>query len=340
MAMHPTLRISATGDVLLHEPTLAAHRTRDGWDFTSLTGPLKVITGTCHLNVWQQESPLTRSASLAHGTRYPHGEECPPVYRAPAAIAEALVDAGFQACSTANNHAWDAGLDGVAETRAVLDALDVAVSGPNPASPDEHGTMFTIGPYQVAHFSYTHTLNNTHPTEGAPPGADWAGVNMWPLRGAAGVIADARHARQAGANVVLVSMHWGGAYDEASDQMRAFAREVLADGAVDWIIGNHPHVMQAVECINGRYVTYSHGNLITGRDPNLSPRRPDLSFVGRLHVTLGSDGNMVRSMDGFVTQIDAARGRFVEPADDVVDYAKSVLESHGTRVTLVPYWRY
>jgi Bacterial capsule synthesis protein PGA_cap len=63
--------------------------------------------------------------------------------------------------------------------------------------------------------------------------------------------------------VVIVSLHWGMEYQHApTAQQRALARQLLADPAVDLIIGCHAHVTQPVEQINGKWVVYGMGNLV------------------------------------------------------------------------------
>ena len=52
-----------------------------------------------------------------------------PVFSAPPVAADALVRAGFDVVSTANNHAWDAGLTGVFETVTQLDRVGSPWSG-------------------------------------------------------------------------------------------------------------------------------------------------------------------------------------------------------------------
>ncbi|MGH7699689.1 MAG: CapA family protein, partial [Gemmatimonadales bacterium] len=52
-----------------------------------------------------------------------------PVFSAPAVAADALVQGGFDVVSTANNHAWDAGLAGVLETLTELDRAGLPHAG-------------------------------------------------------------------------------------------------------------------------------------------------------------------------------------------------------------------
>ncbi len=75
--------------------------------------------------------------------------------------------------------------------------------------------------------------------------------------------------RGEGADVVVVSFHWGKEYESlpqpdagiAPDDPREIAHQTIDAGA-DLIIGNHPHWVQAVELYRDRFIAYAHGNFI------------------------------------------------------------------------------
>lgn len=61
-------------------------------------------------------------------------------------------------------------------------------------------------------------------------------------------------------NWVVVSIHWGAELaDWTQPKQREMARWLIAQGA-DLIVGHHPHVVQAPECIDGKLVLFSLGN--------------------------------------------------------------------------------
>lgn len=63
-------------------------------------------------------------------------------------------------------------------------------------------------------------------------------------------------------NVVVVSIHWGAELvDWPQDKQREQARWLIGHGA-DVIVGHHPHVVVAPECLDGKPVFFSLGNFL------------------------------------------------------------------------------
>ncbi|MFB8181156.1 CapA family protein [Streptomyces sp. NPDC055966] len=186
-----------------------------------------------------------------------------PVFASPPQLARGLAAAGYAGCSTASSHALD---DGPAGVRRTLDAMDAAglkhVGTARSAAEARAVTLLRAGPARVAHLSYTVG------TEGRPrpAGEPWA-VNVIDERR---MIADARAARRAGADVVVVSVHWGTEWQrEPSVQQRGLARRLTASATagrpdIDLILGTHPHDPQAYEKVNGTWVIYGMGEQIAG----------------------------------------------------------------------------
>lgn len=84
--------------------------------------------------------------------------------------------------------------------------------------------------------------------------------------------------------VVVVNIHWGvesATLPTASQQRAAHA---MIDAGADLIIGHHPHVLQGIECYNGRYIAYSLGNFCFGG--NASANSPETVI---LRAKIGSE---------------------------------------------------
>ncbi len=62
------------------------------------------------------------------------------------------------------------------------------------------------------------------------------------------------------ADKVIVSIHWGNEYQNWVSQQQREAALWLTEQGVDLILGHHPHVIQAPECVNGKAVWFSLGN--------------------------------------------------------------------------------
>jgi Bacterial capsule synthesis protein PGA_cap len=70
-------------------------------------------------------------------------------------------------------------------------------------------------------------------------------------------------------DVLSVSFHWGAEYVSLPDIAPGVAEDhpidlahLAIDSGADFIIGNHPHWVQAAEVYNGKWITYAHGNYI------------------------------------------------------------------------------
>jgi poly-gamma-glutamate capsule biosynthesis protein CapA/YwtB (metallophosphatase superfamily) len=146
-----------------------------------------------------------------------------------------------------------------ARAQEELDALDAAgIRHTGSArSPTEAATpdILSVRGVRVAHLSYTYGFDGQVGLAGSP----WLANRTDP----AAILAAARRARAAGAQVVIVSLNWGVEYRHRPTlEQTTLAHQLLADPAVDLIIGCHAHVTQPFERVNGKWVVYGMGNLI------------------------------------------------------------------------------
>ncbi|MBB1243689.1 CapA family protein [Streptomyces durbertensis] len=253
----------ATGDILPHDSVIEQAR-RDaggeGYDFRRmLSGAAPALAGAdlaiCHMET-------VYGAANGPFSGYPN-------FLTPPQIAQAVRDTGYHSCSTASNHTLDAGRAGVVRT---LDAMDAAglrhVGSARSATERARPPILRAGDARVAHLAYTHGSNvsfGTDPVRMAKP-KPWL-VNLINTRR---IIADARAARRAGADVVVVSTHWGTEGQEAPDEDqlrladRLTASRTKGRRDIDLIIGTHAHVPQAYEKVNGTWVVYGMGDQLVG----------------------------------------------------------------------------
>jgi poly-gamma-glutamate synthesis protein (capsule biosynthesis protein) len=180
-----------------------------------------------------------------------------PVFGIPADVAPGIAASGWERCSTASNHSNDKGTAGIVATIEALDGAGVGFVGTARSPQEAAAAPFSIiGGIVVAHFSYTWGFN------GAPPEAAW----MTDVIDVDRIRADASRARSTGADVVVVSLHWGAEYDRTgSDHQRQLATELLSSPDIDLIIGHGPHVIQPVLEVDGEYALLSVGNLVANQ---------------------------------------------------------------------------
>ncbi|MFC5958722.1 CapA family protein [Streptomyces pratens] len=270
----------ASGDVLPHSSVIDRARFDaggSGHDFgPMLSGVRSVVAGAdlalCHMaTVYGADGEYTGS----------------PDFKSPPEIAQALAATGYDGCSTASNHTLDDGTEGV---RRTLDALDRAGLRHAGAARSEREarrvTLLRAGRAEVAHLAYTYGTDVAPLPPGEPRVVGLIDENR--------ILADARAARKAGADVVVVSLHWGTEWQEAPDEQQvALARSLTAARTghrpdIDLILGTHAHVPQAYEKVNGTWVIYGMGDQIAGAMTN-HEGAPDLrgnqSTLGRFTFT-------------------------------------------------------
>ena len=71
-----------------------------------------------------------------------------------------------------------------------------------------------------------------------------------------------------GAQLVIVSIHWGEEKSNEPTQEQIQLAHKAVDLGADLVLGTHPHVLQGVEKYNGRYIAYSLGNFCFGGNNN------------------------------------------------------------------------
>jgi poly-gamma-glutamate synthesis protein (capsule biosynthesis protein) len=219
-----------------------------------------------------------------------------PTFSAPTEVAEAVAWAGFDACSTASNHTLDQYQSGVDSTLRALDRAGVRHAGSYSSAADATRiTMLDAAGVRVALLAYTYGTN------GIPPPDPWT-VN---LMSADRISADAQRARRAGADLVIVNLHWGTQYVHSPDAtQRSLAKDLLTRGVVDAIVGEHAHVVQPIERIAGRFVSFGQGNLVASQYPFGYPIDTLDGIVTVIHVRAVGHRATIVGMDYVPTFIE------------------------------------
>lgn len=248
--------VVASGDVLPHSSIIdraSADAGGHGYDFVPMLKDVKPVVSKADLAICHMETIYGENGDY---TGYPS-------FKSPPQIARALAATGYDACSTASNHTLD---DGAAGVRRTLDALDKAgvrhAGSGRTAAEGKSPAWLRAGGAKVAQLAYTYGTNDAP----MPPGQPWA-VNIMERER---IIADARAARKAGADVVVVSVHWGTEWQDAPDARQlSLGKQLTASRTggrpdIDLILGTHAHVPQAYEKVNGTWVLYGMGDQIAG----------------------------------------------------------------------------
>ena len=271
----PSFTIAATGDLLIHESVANAARTSDGWDFTSMFDSVAPILSQADLAVCHVESPMSpNNARLSYF----------PAFLVPRELADAISYAGYDTCSLASNHATDAGREGIVGTIGALDRVQVAHAGMalSPEARDEI-TLIEAGDATVAHLSYTYGFNNGE--------LDADESHLSNVIDEATILDEARRARSAGADFVMLSLHWGTNYTGEPDESQVdLGPRLLASPDIDLILGHHTHMVQPVAQIGGEYLVYGLGNFLSNQSPETCTECPLPTEDGVIvHLTVTGD---------------------------------------------------
>ena len=271
----PSFTIAATGDLLIHESVADAARTADGWDFSQMFSSVAPILSQADLAVCHVESPMSpNNARLSYF----------PAFLVPRELAGAISYAGYDTCSLASNHATDAGREGIVGTIGALDRVQVAHAG-MALSPEarEEVTLVEAGDATVAHLSYTYGFNNGE--------LDADESHLSNVIDEATILEEAQRARSAGADFVVLSMHWGTNYRSEPDETQiGIGPRLLASPDIDLILGHHAHVVQPVVQIGGEFLVYGLGNFLSNQSPETCAECPLPTEDGVIvHLTVTED---------------------------------------------------
>ncbi len=243
-AAQPPVEVCAVGDIMLGAEwprVLPA----PGTEQEAFAAVKPFLTG--HVVFGNLEGPLIDSGTpvkCADGAVYCHE------FRSPTRIGRQLREAGFNALSVANNHAYDFGEAGMRSTIMTLDGNGIEATGGT--------TVANLWP-----------LGRSVVILGFSPAERETSYSLLNITQAQEVVREAC----AKYDLVIVSFH-GGAEGEAEiepgteffqgenrgDVIR-FAHAVVDAGA-DLVLGHGPHVLRAMELYKDRLIAYSLGNFI------------------------------------------------------------------------------
>ncbi|MCL2218029.1 MAG: CapA family protein [Defluviitaleaceae bacterium] len=255
------IRLQFAGDILLHGG-LGAGIGNNRFDYRPFFWAIRPhIDGD--LNLVNMETPVD-----VFGNN--HDIRTWPRFNAPFGIVEGLIYAGFNHLITANNHSFDMGFSGLEASLANFERAGIAQTGMYTNADDfyAHSIVDVLG-IRVGIIAYTDSFNGL---EGIIPSdilpytvRRFQSHTMNSIPSMAEEIAGIR---EAGADVVVISLHWGAEYvDQPTNMQRQIAR-ALVDAGADIIMGHHSHTPQPLEWHyredgNRGLIIYSLGNFLS-----------------------------------------------------------------------------
>lgn len=278
--------VSASGDLLMHQPLLDRALSNGGgdeYDFAPFFKQIKPYIAGVDLGICHAETPMGPGPPTSY-----------PIFNTPTGLASSIHRSGWDACSTASNHSLDGGQAGIDGTVKALDRAGVANTGSfTSRAASRKPTILKIEGVKVGFVAYTDATN------GFTPPHSWS-VNNYPADdpkgGAKAIIHDARKARDAGAEAVIAQIHWGDENSKSPNSSQiAVAKKLTKAKVITVVVGQGPHVVQPIERINGKFVVFSEGNLVSNQSAAAGlPAATQDGIIALLHFKAVADRVRVR----------------------------------------------
>jgi len=272
-SVDPTAKITiaAVGDTMMGSPQFGLPPANGRYLFSTTSKYLKA-----NVSIVDQEGTLTLNGpSKCAGSS---SSVC-FAFKSPPSYASNLTAAGFTVANVADNHTFDYGAVGLANTVAALRRVHLPYTG----LPAQY-TIQHVGKAAVAILGF------------AP--YQWC-ANSLNLPAVRALVSKAR--RQA--NVVIVYFHAGtqgasaihvgpgpeSVFGDPQGDIRVLAH-TFVDAGADMVIGTGPHVLRGIEFYRGRMIAYSLGNFVGYRGFGLGG---NLSTSAVLQATITAAGKFV-----------------------------------------------
>ena len=319
-----TMSLAFAGDILIHSQVwkaAAANTGGTGFDFTPMFARIKPLIASVDLAICHLEVPLVTPGEKPTTN---------PLYSAPTEIAYAIKEVGFDRCSTASNHTFDNGAKGIEATLHEFDVLGLGHAGMARTPAEIEPKIFIVKGIKVTHLAYTYGFNGIS----APNGESWRSARIDPVR----ILADAQKAREMGAQVVIVSMHWGReTQTELSEFQLANADAITKSGLVNLVIGHHAHVVQKIDKVNDVWTIFGLSNLISYLPTTkaFSANTQD-GIIATTNITLESNGSVsVQKPDIHPIWVDKKHGVVIRPVmSDLADPTVSDAVKSDLKISL------
>lgn len=250
---YDTVSLAVVGDLMCHSQQYKMAKTDSGYDFNPTFTPIKKYLANADFTLGNLETVTAGAASNFTGF---------PMFNTPVEYLDALKNAGFDVLTNANNHSLDRGFVGVEKTIMELDKRGLLHTG-TARSAEERNTPLILKKNNMK----LGVLAYTYGTNGIPiPAGKGFCVN---LIDTLKIKADIQNTKKAGADVVMVFVHWGNEYQrQPSDSQKMVADFIHKNGGL-LVFGSHPHVLQPTNVKSPDYkqgfTIFSMGNFVSSQ---------------------------------------------------------------------------
>ena len=239
-----SLTISAAGDCTLgtdeyfYYPTSLPAKYEEEQDPGYFFQEVEPVFSKDDLTIVNMEGTLTQETARKENEVY--------AFKGDEEYVQILTEGSVEAANLANNHSKDYGIQGYEDTIANVEAAGIKTFGyERTAIWETNGVKVGLaGVYELA--------------EGMDCQDD--------------MTAAIQSLKDAGADLVIVSFHWGVEKENYPDETQQALAHAAIDQGADLVLGHHPHVLQGIEKYQGKYIVYSLGNFCFGGNSNPSDK--------------------------------------------------------------------
>ena len=293
-----TATLAFTGDTLAHRSVVEQAQTYASraaapegaqYDFAPMFELVEPYLSAADIAICHLETPLSPDNTRLSGF---------PTFNVPREMADGLATAGYDGCTFASNHSLDQWPEGVADSLEILDNAGLQHSGAARSEAEFLApTIYDANGIQVASLSYSYGFNGFREPEETP----WL-VNEINLDE---IAAEAQAAREAGADYVVLSVHWGSEYVYDPDQFQtANAEQFAALDGIDIVIGHHAHVVQPVATVDGLPVVFGLGNFLSNQSANCCVDGSQDGMIMNVHLNELANGSFETTLSYVPTRVD------------------------------------
>ncbi len=163
-----------------------------------------------------------------------------------------ILESGIDIVNTANNHAWDFRAEGYHEALSILDEAGIPHFGSLYTGTKDGSDVYPVVDVKGVKVGF---VGFSYPQEYDKKRIEIRIKNL----------------REAGAQIVVVSLHWGREeHNQPESGQTSFARFCIDSGA-DVVYGHHAHILQSVQFYKGKPIFYSTGNFTFGTMSAVDP---------------------------------------------------------------------
>lgn len=237
-------RLLFLGDMMLDRGVENSVKNNMGGDFARLFENISTTLKEADLVFGNLEGPVTAGGTNV-GSRFSFAMD--------SKILPVLVANNFKMVSFANNHVGDRSNSGFLDTLNNLDTAGLPYVGAGRNFAEASAVKIVMADdLKIGFIACTDV------------GPDWLAAtinNPGILLCSNSKLPEIITAAQNQVDFLIFTAHWGAEYHPKSTRQTTLAHMAIDNGA-DMVIGHHPHVIQATEWYNGKFIAYSLGNFI------------------------------------------------------------------------------